>query len=263
MSYSSKLKKIGFSEAEAAVYLACLELGGAKASEIAKKTNLPRTSIYTVSKALLEKGYLQKSKHGKIDKFIARDPKIILEETQENLDSFAKVVPNLGNLMNLAAKNPKIEFSETKEGILSIYRGIIKADKKYPICLVESGKAVEKIYKIAGWDFVYDWQKKFLEKNIAVKGIILDDLIPILKKIPEKIKSLMTQRTQAVRVLQKEEFPFSVNLYLIYPGLIYFVVPESTFVLSIENKEIYESLKSMFEGLYDKTKLLDAKEIFR
>ncbi|HAI74017.1 MAG TPA: hypothetical protein DCS28_03470 [Candidatus Moranbacteria bacterium] len=262
MNYSNKLKKIGFSEAEAAVYLACLELGGAKASEIAKKTNLLRTSIYTVSKALLEKSYLQKSKHGKIDKFIARDPKIILEETRENLDSFAAIVPNLGNLMNLAAKCPKVEFSETKEGILNIYKQIIKADRKYPICLIESGKAVEKIYEISGWDFVYEWQKKFSEKDIAVKGIITDDLLPVFEKIPEKIKNLLSRRTQIARVIKKEEFPFSINLYLMYPNLVYFIVPDSLFVLSIENKDIYISLKSMFEGLYEKTKSVDAKEIF-
>lgn len=262
MNYSNKLKKIGFSEAEAAVYLACLELGGAKASEISKKTNLPRTSIYTVSKALLEKGYLQKSKRGKIDKFIARDPKIILEETQENLDSFAEIVPVLGNVMSFASKCPQVEFSETKEGILNIYRQIIKADKKYPICLIESGRAVEKIYEIAGWDFVYDWQKKFLEKDIAVKGISMNDVIPILNKIPEKIKRLLAQRTRSVRILAKEDFPFAVNLYLVYPDLVYIVVADSLFVLNIKNKEIYVSLKSMFEGLYGRTKSVDAKEIF-
>ncbi len=262
MNYSTKLKKIGFSEAEAEVYLACLELGGAKASEIAKKTGLLRTSIYTVCKTLLEKGYLQKSKRGKIDKFNARDPKMILEETQENLDSFAKIIPNLENFTSLAAKCPKVEFSETREGILNIYKQIIKATKKYPICLIESGRAVEKIYEISGWDFVYEWQKKFLEKDIAVKGIITDDLIPILKNVPAKIKELFVQRTTAIRVLKKEDLPFSINLYLIYPDLVYFVASDSLFVVNIENKEIYESMRLMFEGLYEKTNLVDAKEIF-
>ena len=238
-------------------------MGGAKASEIAKKTGLPRTSIYTVNKALLEKGYLQKSKRGKIDKFIARDPKIILEENQENLDSFAKIVPNLGNIMTLASKCPKVEFSETKEGVLNIYRQIIKANKKYPICLIESGKAVEKIYEIAGWDFAYKWQKKFLKNELATKGIIIDDLLPVFEKIPEKIKNLLIQRTSAVRVLKKEEFPFSINFYLIYPDLVYFIVPDSLFVLNIENKDIYVSLKSMFEKLHERTRLIEAKEIFK
>lgn len=249
----NKLKKIGFSEAEATVYLACLELGGAKASEIAKKTGLPRTSIYTVSKMLLEKGYLQKSKRGKIDKFNARDPKAILEEVRENIDLFAEVVPNLGNIMNFASRCPRVEFSETKEGILNIYKQIIKADKKYPICLVESGQAVERVYEIAGWDFVYEWQKKFLEKDIAVRGIVVDDLIPVFESVPDKIMELLIKRTRTIQVIKKRDFPFHINLYLVYPDLVYFVVPDSLFVISIENKDIYESMKSMFEGLYEKT----------
>jgi sugar-specific transcriptional regulator TrmB len=51
-----KLINFGFSLNEEKVYLACLELGLAPISVIAKKANLKRTTVYEVIKKLAKKG---------------------------------------------------------------------------------------------------------------------------------------------------------------------------------------------------------------
>lgn len=261
MSYIIKLQNIGFKKEEAEIYLACLKLGTAKVSQLAKEVDIPRTSIYVYLKNLLEKGYIKKTKKAGIEYFSAINPAIILEDSKEKIESFSKIVPQLEKLLDFPGNKPKVEYSDTAQGLLKLYEEMAKMDYKNPPCLIESGEAIKKNLEIMGDDFTYKWQKKFLEKKIVTQGIITRDAIPIIQGLPEKIKKIAQQRPATVRVINNSEFPFSINLYLIYPNKSFIIVPQENFVLTIENNLIYNSLISLYKTIYEKAERIDIKEL--
>ncbi len=55
----SKLKKLGFTENEAKIYVGLLSLKEATAREIHEFTHVPRTKIYAVLEKMSKKGYVE------------------------------------------------------------------------------------------------------------------------------------------------------------------------------------------------------------
>ena len=261
MSYIKKLQDIGLEKHEAEVYLACLKLGFAKVSELSREVDIPRTSIYVYIKNLIEKGYLKKTKKGNIEYFIPIDPKDILSNTKEKIESFAKVVPQLEKFMDFVGKKPKVEYFDTKQGLLNLYEKMTEINYKQPPYLIESAEAVKNGFEKMDWDFIYKLEKKFLDRKIVTQGLITKKTIPILKSMPENIKAIMRQRPATVRVIDDKEFPFSINLYLIYPDNVFIIVPQQNFVLTIEDKNIYSSLVSMYKTFFEKAEPFDIKSI--
>ena len=67
------LEEIGFSEKEATVYLACIELGTSLASVIAKRAKVNRCTAYDVLEKLFEKGLVVKSVKNENNFYCAED----------------------------------------------------------------------------------------------------------------------------------------------------------------------------------------------
>lgn len=261
MSYIKNLQDIGLEKHEAEVYLACLKLGFAKVSELSREVDIPRTSIYVYIKNLIEKGYIKKTKKSGIEYFIPIDPKDVLNDTKEKIESFAKVVPQLEKFMDFVGKKPKVEYFDTKQGLLNLYEKMTEINYRQPPYLIESAEAVKNGFEKMDWDFIYKLEKKFLDKKIVTQGIITKNTLQIIRSMPENIKAIMRQRPATVRVIDDKEFPFSINLYLIYPDNIFVIVPQQNFVLTIEDKNIYSSLVAMYKVIFEKAEPLDIKSI--
>jgi len=261
MDYIKKLQDIGFKKEEAEVYLACLKLGMAKPAELAKEIDIPRTSIYIYAKSLLEKGYLKKTKKSGSEYFIAVEPDYILGDIKEKMENFSGIVSGLEKLMDFSGKKPKSEYFDTKQGMVNLYQSMLKIDYKHIPYMIESGEAMAQVIEKFGWDFWYKWEKKFLEKKIVTQGIITKSALIVIRSASEKIKNILRQRPATVRVIDEKEFPFSINLYLLYPNLIYIVVPQQNFTLMLESDNIYDSLATMYRALYEKAEKIDFREI--
>jgi len=252
MNYIKKLQDIGLKKQEAEVYLACLKLGMAKVSEIAREVDIPRTSIYVYLEDLLGKGYLKKSKKQGIEYFIPIEPRFILEDKKEKIKNFSETVPQLEKILGFPIKKPKIEYFDTKQGLFKLYEAMLKFDYKHIPYLIESGEATKQNIEKLGWEFWYKWEKKFLEKKVVTQGIITKDVIPVIKSAPEKIRNILYQRPATVRVVDQKDFPFSINLYMLYPRNIFVVVPQQNFVLMVEDENIYKSLVTLYKVLFEK-----------
>ncbi|MCK5416204.1 helix-turn-helix domain-containing protein [Candidatus Parcubacteria bacterium] len=262
MNYIAKLQNIGFSEEEAKIYLAGLRLGTAKVSEIAKETEIPRTSVYNYLKKLIENGSFRKIKKQSIEYFIASNPKDIFASKKEKMESFSNILPMLENLIDFQEKKSYVEFSDVKKGLFDINEMMLKtSNKKYFVCAIESGATNEAMLKIVGWKFIQQMQKKIHNTKVPVQSILLDDTIPFLKVMPKETQKIFAQRLPLLHFLNKEKFPFEINLFLIYPYYIFIVVPQNVFTIKIENKYIYRSLKTMFIALYNKTYSMDTKKL--
>jgi sugar-specific transcriptional regulator TrmB len=262
MDYIKTIQSIGLKRQEAEIYLACLELGMAKVAELAEKLEIPRTSIYVYLKNLVKKGYVKKSKKQAVEYFVAVEPKQIQKEEEEKIKNFSKIVPLMEKMLDFPGKKPKVEYYDTANGILKIYESMLAQDYKTPPLLIESAEAMKGNFEKIGLDFWYDWEKKFLEKGVITQGVITASAIPLIKNLPEKLKKVAAQRPATVRVIDDNLFPFSINLYLLYPDKIFIIVSQENFVITIQNKNIYKSLTSFFHLLYAAAKPIDIKKDF-
>jgi len=74
MELKKALNQIGLEEKEAEVYLAALELGPATIQDIARKSEINRTTVYQMLKNLKSQGLISETTSGKRKLILAAEP---------------------------------------------------------------------------------------------------------------------------------------------------------------------------------------------
>src|SRR3989338_11363254 len=121
-----KLLKFGLAEKEAKVYLACLELGDSVASDIALKSNLPRTLVYDILERLIDLGLISYAIKANRKVFRAADPDEFLRIAHEKEEAINEALPELKRLQKIkGVKRPKVEVYEGKEGMKTVMNDIL------------------------------------------------------------------------------------------------------------------------------------------
>jgi len=239
MNAEEALENFGLTNRETKVYLALLETGAVTAHEIAIKTKILRQSVYDILSSLIEKGLVSYFiKSGK-KYFEAANPskfKSILKEKKEVID---KVLPRLESLKEFTKLKPKVEFYEGVEGLKTIYNDIIKnADILYEYGNAGNYVKVLKLY------FIKNYIKKRAEAKIKLKLITekdkeTEEVSKTDKKIVRETKSLeMMKDIKTINYIYADKFAI-LTLTKEPVGII------------IENKEIAEAQKKIFESLWD------------
>ncbi len=168
-----KLEKLGFSEAEAKVYIELLKSGVTTAGKLAKISGYSRTKVYEILEKFLKLGLIESFPTRPI-KFKALSPEIAipiyLKSKKEELEKLEKeLIPFLKELTNK---------KEPKEAQVFINRGLKKCLAKYCELILNAKK---EIYSIIGWlsrDEIEEILKALeiaKEKNIDTNIVYLDN----------------------------------------------------------------------------------------
>lgn len=104
-----KLKKLGFTENEAKVYVGLLSLNEATAREIHEFTHVPRPKIYSVLERMAKKGYVEVKK-GTPACFRSIDPEQLTERLKDEfLLSLNETLKELNSKENRQTNAMKLE----------------------------------------------------------------------------------------------------------------------------------------------------------
>jgi len=240
------LEKLGFSEKEAKVYLAALELAEDSVQNIAKKAGINRATTYVILEKLMGMGIISTYEKGKKTYFVAEDPKELLnilnEEKQEIEEREKDVKDNLNQLnaiYNLRKGKPVVRFFEGADGLLALER--------YGRNLLKKNT---DIYTITPIDLL---EKRFPERRkISVSERV---------KLGIKSKAIYTRESGAFSdaenksqlregiLIDSKKFPLN-TIITTYPewGIKIFYLDESRpFGVAIESKEIAQNMKILFE----------------
>ena len=137
MIHSSTFEKIGLSAGEAQVYCACLQLGIASVTDIAKKAIMKRPTTYLVVDELLKKGLLVKVPKGRKMYLRAEDPERLLKLIEEKKELATRVVPELKLLSSQAENRPGVEFYEGKEQLTKVYEAVFRSKEVWAIASMD------------------------------------------------------------------------------------------------------------------------------
>ncbi|MBT4209520.1 MAG: helix-turn-helix domain-containing protein [Candidatus Komeilibacteria bacterium] len=246
------LKNLDFSERESRVYLALLEAGSARASEISDKTDINRTTVYDILGALLHRGLISKYKKGASTFFNALEPKRLLTYLDNELEEKTKIIkqqkkqvddllPELISLENVSTNKPRVSFFEGEKGMREAYEDTLTS-KEIILAYANVQTMHEGLPK-----FFPEYYKRRAKNKIFIKTILpLNDLSIQRSKFD-------LEEMRETRFLLDKEMTFSPEINL-YNNKMLIASWKEKMAIIIESKELVDLQKLTFNLLWNNLK---------
>ncbi len=126
MDIELALKEYGLSGKEIKVYLTLLQLGNINLQEIAKRIDLPRTTVYNTLSYLHQKGLVSKIIKKGVTYFEATDPKRFIDNLEQRKKLIEKVLPKLEGMKHIIKESSSVEIYEGSKGLFTILSDVFK-----------------------------------------------------------------------------------------------------------------------------------------
>jgi len=247
MKFKILLENMGLSDKEAKVYLVLLELNDATSSEIAKRANVKRPTTYVILNQLKERGIVSYVKKNNVQYFRGLHPSLLLEDQYNRYMKLKAVLPDLVGLHEKYAVQPQITLYEGREGLMSILEDTLTTSTEL-LCWAD----VQLASKSTLEDYYPIYSQKKVKRKLPLRGIFAYDQTSLrLKKNGQK-------DLREIYLIPKEKFPFK-NEINIYDDKVAIVSHEDEVGVIIQNQNITDTQRSIFEFGFEYAKLLEKK----
>lgn len=235
------MQKLGFSDKEARVYVALLELEQATVSDVSKKAKTNRSTTYVVLEQLVKQGLLSTTEEKNVRVYIATPPERLIQLLEERVKKDAErvtiahtLLPELKSVYSGSGPKPKIRYYEGSEGLTSVYEDTLTSHET-----IRSFASIEDVHAALPHYFP-EYYVRRVAKQIHVRGIFPDT------DGGRERASRDREEYRETRVVPKEEYPFSSEVN-IYDNKIVFMSLKEKFGFIIESKELSDTMKKVFE----------------
>lgn len=240
---SYDLQSTGFSENQAKVYLACLELGPSSIWDISKKSGIKRPTCYDILEELAFKGYASYVNSEKRVIYSVISPKQLMQTEERRHNRVLLLANQLEALSSKSHQKPKIMQFEGEKGVEEAFNLLFLQPKGTELLIYGSLTLDTKFS-----DFLDDYTEKRLKRNISARMLYSDttDHREILNKNLEKYLF-------NVKFLPKEKFMVDTHEVYIFGDTIAYIAhsEKEPFATVIENAPIVSSEKQRFEILWE------------
>lgn len=243
------LSYLGLSEDAAKTYLACLKLGKAKASDIAKEADFPRTAVYTYLDELEELGLMQVSIEEHAKMYIPSNPGIISSLMKQQVGEMDSLLPTLlATFSEKAPQRPTLRFYAGYAGIQEVMEEILNCASKYYNLF---GSIHDNQLVASHGNYLIDWSKRRIERGVDHKNLRSREP---WRELAKKQDQLMSGSGKHVL----REIRYAPN-GIRFPVLIYLFDDKVALVSGalgkqyaavLESKDMYEGLSSVFHFLW-------------
>lgn len=237
----SELLKIGLSDEEARVYLACLEIGGGPVSVIARKAGAQRVSCYYTIDNLLQKKLLSQYNKNGVKCFAPEPPEQLLKITEERMSLAKSLMPELKSLISTSAFKPKIRFYEGRDGVEKVFTESLTAKRE--ILGYTNLRHVTEFFP----DFFRSYTHTKLKKNIKTRYLspTTVETVHVLDTfLPEKYDTNLIE----ILLVNKNQFLFE-NEVLIFGNSVGIVSLNTDELLGliVESPTFARTMKAVFD----------------
>lgn len=229
------LEDSGFTQKEAQVYLALLELSSGTVTEISKSTGLKRSIIYVILEGLIKRGYASQIPNMAIETYTPADPSLIFHKIKTTAQNFSEMLPYLRTLGNRGKNKPKITYHESLEGIWNVYEEMTRSPEAF---YITSYDRIEKNFPGAFQKWMKGYKRSRIKQN--ARHLISEDGEEI--KIGREVKAI-GQDVRTLKVLKNNLMDFT----LFGNKLSITSLGENPFVVLIDSEEITNSMRPIFE----------------
>jgi len=251
-----KLEKTGFTQKEAAIYVALLELGGAFPSKIAEYTKINRSTVYHILLGLSVRGLVNEiEKRNKAFYQVERPERVVaygeskIRQAEENLVKTKSILPDLEGLFGTLGNRPKVTYYENIEGILNLYEDMVVGSKKYEMLAFSNAKEIEKVFPER---FFENFRRSKERIGITSRGIVPDT--PEDRAYNEKFFSGYKENVIAkLRYVASDKFPFKGEVVVYSDNKVAIVNLNKEYLTGviIEDQTIHSMMKMIFELSWD------------
>ena len=106
------LQEYGLSAKEASLYLACLELGSAPVSSIARRLGENRVTTYSNLKNLVKRGIVNEKIKNKAMSYVVVPPQDLLDKLQKKYDLLKEKMPEFLAIASKYDNKPQVQLFE-------------------------------------------------------------------------------------------------------------------------------------------------------
>ncbi|MBI2547914.1 helix-turn-helix domain-containing protein [Candidatus Woesearchaeota archaeon] len=234
------LQRLGFTPAEAKVYLALLQSGPVKVGRIIEKSGLQSSTAHNTLHALLQNGYCTYVLRGKIKIYQAVHPSLILTSYKEKEQEFARLIPRLEILQSLAHEKQEAEIYEGFKGVTTMLNMLIEDAQPGDDYSFFATDQQEYNAEIQAFFERYDRKRK--EKLLKVRGLARQELKPLFEK----------RETLSMRYVGH---PIPTNISICHDRMALISWSEKPTGILIQSKPLIESQLRFFKVLWENAHL--------
>ncbi len=246
------LLALNFTDKEANIYLALLEMGKGRASQIARKASINRSTAYVILDILIGKGLVNMLGKEPRQEYTAESPQKIIdylknkfEQDKEALEQAQKILPELESFHN-KGNRPKVKFYEGEKGLIEVYETTLTSSEK-----IRAYGGVEDM-RLALPKYFETYMNRRAGKEIGIRAIFADT-----PKARELVAFDMEQKRKSALV--PPEKYYSSPEFNFFDDKVMIVSYREKLAIIIESKEIADGMKKMFDLAWQEAKRLDKK----
>ena len=240
MLNKKQLVEIGFTEKEAMVYLALLEMGTSTVSEIGRQAKINRTTGYDIVEMLCSKGLANALGEGSIKKYAAENPEKIIafsqskfQEAETQLEASKKLLPELKSIFQKTEK-PKVKFYEGKEEMKQAFDQTLEAKETI---IGYGSEAID--------DFSPEYADSYIKRRVA-KGIRTKGIIPNTPGVVQRFIIKDKEQLRETRLVPKDKFNIDIEID-IFDNKVVIASWKENLAIIIESQKIADAQKKIFE----------------
>ncbi len=252
MELKKVLKEFGLNNKEASVYLACLELGEASVSAIARRAQTERSGTYYILNSLLKKGVINRIPRKDKDYFLANNPESLIDQLNRQKELLSSHLEEFRVLENLGGKKPKIRLYEGIEGLKNLFNKTLEK-KNSEILAITTFSEMEKTALFYGKENI-EWAAEYIKrrkkKNVFSRVIADDSPEGFARKKKDK------EEFRETRLLSLDKYDLQSEISICDKFIIIISYKDLIGVL-IESEKIAKTQKVLFDLAWrDATRLV-------
>lgn len=237
------LENLGLTQKQAKVYLTCLEYGPLGITELSKKSEQKKTTVFDIVKILLDEKILTYTRADANRRLImAEDPQILTSRYEEKLSSLKKALPILAHLKKQKQQKAQIKYYEGKSGIKQILENILNC---------QSGQtsywgSVKVLEDVVGPRFLRSWIRRRIKTGTTTRALrIKSGEIKTPEYAGQEKKFL-----RHIRYAPKEVLP-GYNLSIFDNKVAFMSSREESFGFIVESQEFNEMMLNIFNLVWE------------
>ena len=236
------LKELGLTSNETKVYLSLTQLGESVASKIAKKSDLPRTTVISILEKLVISGYVSVHTYKSKNYYEIESPKTLQGAFSNKLSIAVDLEKDLRNLYRSEAVFPYANVYDTKKGIKSFIENLLNNLEKKSVIYTMDSPHHGNYAKVLGESFNNILVRTKKSKDIFTKTLIPAGSFELIEK------SKLSGQNIKIKEMPKN-INFSASVWFVGETVVFFSA-NPPFVVSIKHNLIVDSLKSIYDYLW-------------
>mgnify|MGYP001572833139 CR=1 FL=1 len=235
------LNELGLSKNESNVYFSCLSLGSATIIDIARASELKRTTVYSVIESLKQKGLVNIEINGFKRKFVAEDPQkleIILETRRKKL---REALPEFSALYNLKGGESFIKYYEGLESVKGVYESLIRDIRPHQDYLIIGNQ--DEWLRLDG-EYMSDFMERRAKLPIKIRMLLIES------ETSKDWKTKERNFNASIKILPKST-KIKTNLVITPQRVLIHQLVQPIIGIVIENKSVIHMHQEMYEIIWN------------